>query len=126
LPVAVMFLPLLDLGLAVVRRLRAGQSPFSADAKHLHHRMLRLGHSHARAVLILYTWTALIAFGSVLLLFKGCIFAACLIGGLVAITLIFTFYPLRMRQKAREEISCPIRAREPNPQSRRPGPESGS
>ena len=105
LPIAVMFLPLLDLGLAVVRRLRAGQSPFSADAKHLHHRMLRLGHSHARAVLILYTWTALIAFGSVLLLFQGWLFSACVIGGLAAITLIFTFYPLRMRQKAREEIS---------------------
>ena len=105
LPIAVMFLPLLDLGLAVVRRLRAGQSPFSADAKHLHHRMLRLGHSHARAVLILYTWTALIAFGSVLLLFQGWLFTACVMGGLAVITLIFTFYPLRMRQKAREAIS---------------------
>jgi len=100
-----MFLPLLDLGLAVVRRLMAGQSPFSADAKHLHHRMLRLGHSHARAVLILYTWTALIAFGSVLLLFRSWVFVACLVGGLFAVTLIFTFYPLRMRQKAREELS---------------------
>ena len=65
LPVAVMALPLLDLGLAVVRRMMAGKSPFSADAKHLHHRMLRLGHSHARAVLLLYLWTAIFAFGSV-------------------------------------------------------------
>ncbi|MCF2574515.1 MULTISPECIES: MraY family glycosyltransferase [Brevibacterium] len=105
LPVAVMFLPLLDLGLAVIRRLMAGQSPFSADAKHLHHRMLRLGHSHARAVLILYTWTALIAFGSVMLLLMPWIYVVCIVGGLFAITLLFTFYPLRVRQKAREEIS---------------------
>src|SRR5699024_8971730 len=91
MPSALLFLSLLDRGLAAVRRPRAGRCPFAADAKHLHHRMLRLGHSHARAVLILYTWTALIAFGAVLLLFKGWIFAACLIGGLVAITLIFTF-----------------------------------
>lgn len=105
LPIAVMFLPLLDLGLAVVRRLMAGQSPFSADAKHLHHRMLSLGHSHARAVLILYTWTALIAFGSVMLLLMPWIYVVCIVGGLFAITLFFTFYPLRVRQKAREEIS---------------------
>lgn len=105
LPIAVMFLPLLDLGLAVVRRLMAGQSPFSADAKHLHHRMLSLGHSHARAVLILYSWTALIAFGSVMLLLMPWIYVLCIVGGLFAITLIFTFYPLRVRQKAREEIS---------------------
>ena len=56
-------------------------------------------------MLILYTWTALIAFGSVLLLFQGWLFTACVMGGLAVITLIFTFYPLRMRQKAREAIS---------------------
>lgn len=105
LPIAVMFLPLLDLGLAVVRRLMAGQSPFSADAKHLHHRMLRLGHSHARAVLILYTWTALIAFGSVMLLLVPAVSVVIVVGLLFAVTLVFTFYPLRARRHAREEIS---------------------
>ena len=36
---------------------------------HLHHRMLRIGHSVRGAVLILWGWAALIAFGSIMLLF---------------------------------------------------------
>jgi UDP-GlcNAc:undecaprenyl-phosphate/decaprenyl-phosphate GlcNAc-1-phosphate transferase len=69
LPFAVLIVPLLDFGLAVLRRLRAGKSPFSADRKHLHHRLLDMGHSHLHAVLIFYSWTAVIAIGCVLLLF---------------------------------------------------------
>jgi UDP-GlcNAc:undecaprenyl-phosphate GlcNAc-1-phosphate transferase len=45
LPVAVMAVPLVDLLLAVVRRTRAGRSPFAPDKQHLHHRLLEMGHS---------------------------------------------------------------------------------
>ncbi len=65
LPFAVLAVPLVDLLLAVVRRTRAGRSPFAPDKAHLHHRLLEIGHSHTRAVLILYFWTALLAFGAV-------------------------------------------------------------
>ncbi|MCI2959033.1 undecaprenyl/decaprenyl-phosphate alpha-N-acetylglucosaminyl 1-phosphate transferase [Agromyces atrinae] len=58
LPFAVLLIPLLDFSLAVIRRLRAGKSPFSADRGHLHHRLLDMGHSHLHAVLIFYGWTA--------------------------------------------------------------------
>jgi UDP-GlcNAc:undecaprenyl-phosphate GlcNAc-1-phosphate transferase len=63
LPLAVLALPLLDLLLAVVRRTRAGHAPWHPDKRHLHHRLLELGHSHARAVLLMYVWTAIVAFG---------------------------------------------------------------
>jgi UDP-GlcNAc:undecaprenyl-phosphate GlcNAc-1-phosphate transferase len=63
LPFAVLLLPLLDMGLAIVRRVGAGKSPFHPDRMHLHHRMLQLGHSHRRAVAIMYVWTAVFAFG---------------------------------------------------------------
>lgn len=66
LPFAVLIVPLLDFGLAVVRRLRAGKSPFSADRKHLHHRLLDMGHSHFHAVLIFYSWTAVVSIGALL------------------------------------------------------------
>ena len=59
-------IPLLDFGLAVVRRLRAGKSPFAADRKHLHHRLLDMGHSHLHAVLIFYAWTAVASIGCLL------------------------------------------------------------
>jgi UDP-GlcNAc:undecaprenyl-phosphate GlcNAc-1-phosphate transferase len=66
LPVAILIIPLLDFGLAVFRRVRAGKSPFSADRKHLHHRLLDMGHSHLHAVLIFYGWTAAASIGCLL------------------------------------------------------------
>jgi UDP-GlcNAc:undecaprenyl-phosphate GlcNAc-1-phosphate transferase len=72
LPVAVLIVPFVDLVLAVVRRTRAGRSPFSPDKKHMHHRLLEIGHSQRRAVLIMYLWAGLVAFGVVVLsLFSG-------------------------------------------------------
>jgi UDP-GlcNAc:undecaprenyl-phosphate GlcNAc-1-phosphate transferase len=65
IPLAVLAIPFVDLLLAVVRRVRHRQSPFSPDKQHLHHRLLELGHTHRRAVLLLYFWSALLAFGGV-------------------------------------------------------------
>ncbi|MBM7776511.1 UDP-GlcNAc:undecaprenyl-phosphate GlcNAc-1-phosphate transferase [Actinokineospora baliensis] len=62
---AVLFIPVLDLLLAVIRRTRRGVSPFSADKMHLHHRLLEIGHSQRRAVLLIYLWACLLAFGAV-------------------------------------------------------------
>ncbi len=64
---AVLFVPLLDLLMAIVRRTRKGLSPFHADKMHLHHRLLEIGHSQRRAVLLIYLWAALLAFGAVAL-----------------------------------------------------------
>jgi UDP-GlcNAc:undecaprenyl-phosphate GlcNAc-1-phosphate transferase len=64
---AVLFVPLVDLLLAVVRRTRKGLSPFHADKMHLHHRLLEIGHSQRRAVLLIYLWAAVLAFGTVAL-----------------------------------------------------------
>jgi UDP-GlcNAc:undecaprenyl-phosphate GlcNAc-1-phosphate transferase len=63
LSLAVLIIPFFDLLLAVIRRVSRGQSPFAPDKRHLHHRLLALGHSHRRAVLLLYFWSALLAFG---------------------------------------------------------------
>jgi UDP-GlcNAc:undecaprenyl-phosphate GlcNAc-1-phosphate transferase len=65
IPLSVLVVPFVDLMLAVIRRVRRGQSPFAPDKRHLHHRLLELGHSHRRAVLLLYFWSALLAFGGV-------------------------------------------------------------
>jgi UDP-GlcNAc:undecaprenyl-phosphate/decaprenyl-phosphate GlcNAc-1-phosphate transferase len=69
LPLAVLAVPFVDLVLAVVRRTRGGQAPWEPDKLHLHHRLLRLGHSHARAVLIMYLWSALVAGAAVTVAF---------------------------------------------------------
>ncbi|WP_055614413.1 MraY family glycosyltransferase [Streptomyces phaeochromogenes] len=64
LPLTIIAVPAADLVLAIVRRTWRGQSPFAADRGHLHHRLLDIGHSHSRAVLIMYFWSALVAFGA--------------------------------------------------------------
>jgi UDP-GlcNAc:undecaprenyl-phosphate GlcNAc-1-phosphate transferase len=61
LPVAVLAIPFLDLVMAVVRRTWAGRSPFHPDKGHLHHRILEVGHSQTRAVLLMYGWAATLA-----------------------------------------------------------------
>jgi len=65
LPISILVVPFADLALAVVRRTRKGQSPFVPDKHHLHHRLLEYGHSHRRAVLVMWLWAALIAIGGV-------------------------------------------------------------
>ncbi|AYG04421.1 MraY family glycosyltransferase [Gryllotalpicola protaetiae] len=69
LPLAVLIVPFLDFGLAVIRRVNAGRSPMAADRKHLHHRLLDMGHSHFHAVLIFYAWTAVASIGMLLFSF---------------------------------------------------------
>jgi UDP-GlcNAc:undecaprenyl-phosphate GlcNAc-1-phosphate transferase len=64
---AVLFVPMLDLLMAIGRRLPRGLSLAHADKMHLHHRVLDIGHSHRRAVLLIYLWAAVIAFGAVAL-----------------------------------------------------------
>ena len=63
--VAAVFIPVLDLVWAVIRRLSQGRSPFAADKAHIHHRLLSLGHTHRRTVLVLYLWVSAVAFGAV-------------------------------------------------------------
>ncbi len=67
LPVSILIVPMVDLTLAVVRRTRAGRSPFAPDKQHLHHRLLEIGHSQRRAVFIMWLWAGLVAFGTVLM-----------------------------------------------------------
>ncbi|RBQ14920.1 undecaprenyl/decaprenyl-phosphate alpha-N-acetylglucosaminyl 1-phosphate transferase [Spongiactinospora rosea] len=59
LPVGVMAVPLIDLFTALVRRTSHGMSPFAADRGHLHHRLLDIGHSHRRTVMIMHGWALL-------------------------------------------------------------------
>ncbi|HWM72526.1 MAG TPA: undecaprenyl/decaprenyl-phosphate alpha-N-acetylglucosaminyl 1-phosphate transferase, partial [Nocardioides sp.] len=80
---------------------RAGRSPFAPDKQHLHHRLLEIGHSHRRAVLIMWLWAGLIAFGTVMAsLYTGPrVWVA--IGGMAAVTLALTFVvPVLHRPRA--------------------------
>jgi UDP-GlcNAc:undecaprenyl-phosphate GlcNAc-1-phosphate transferase len=95
---AVLFVPLLDLLMAVVRRTRRGLSPFHADKMHLHHRLLEIGHSQRRAVLLIYLWAAVLAFGAVALsLFNGSVVVWVMAIGLLVALVVSAAPRLRSR-----------------------------
>jgi UDP-GlcNAc:undecaprenyl-phosphate/decaprenyl-phosphate GlcNAc-1-phosphate transferase len=91
LPIAVMALPFIDLLLAVIRRTKAGKSPFAADQKHLHYRLhLELGHSHKGAVLVMYLWAGLLAFGVVVIGLWATWVTAAIVGVVVVVAVACT------------------------------------
>ncbi|CAN5412054.1 MraY family glycosyltransferase [soil metagenome] len=109
LPFAVLLIPLLDFGLAVFRRLRAGKSPFSADRLHLHHRLLDMGHSHLHAVLIFYAWTATASVGLLLFLFTPSWVAIVVTAAGLVVCTIVTLSPLSRRKAVEVAVqSAPI------------------
>ena len=104
LPVLILIVPLADLALAVVRRTRAGRSPFAPDKQHLHHRLLEIGHSHRRAVLIMWAWAGLIAFATVISgLYTGPPVWISL-GAALVVTLVLTFV-LPVLRKPRLQVA---------------------
>jgi UDP-GlcNAc:undecaprenyl-phosphate/decaprenyl-phosphate GlcNAc-1-phosphate transferase len=61
LPLLVLAIPVIDTSFVVAKRLMSGQPIYVADARHLHHRFMRVGFSHRRAVLTLWAWCATLA-----------------------------------------------------------------
>lgn len=101
LPLVVLAVPFVDLLFAVVRRARAGRSPFSPDKAHLHHRLLEIGHSHTRAVLIMYFWSALLAAAAVAVsVTNGPLLVLAVTGGIAAVALVISALP-RLRPARR-------------------------
>ncbi len=61
IPVIILGVPILDVAFSFVRRIWRRQSWHEADAGHLHHRLMNLGHGPRRTVVMLWAWTALLS-----------------------------------------------------------------
>ncbi|MCT2976294.1 MraY family glycosyltransferase [Propionibacterium freudenreichii] len=95
LPIAIMALPLIDMTMAYIRRTWNGNWWFVADKKHLHHRLLQRGHSQIKAVLIMYMWTAIIAFGVIALGLAWYWPVILAVAVAIAIAIVLTVVPMR-------------------------------
>ena len=102
LPVAVMLVPFVDMLLAIIRRTRAGRSPFAPDKQHLHHRLLEIGHSHARAVIVMYLWSAVISYAATAFVFLD---TPTLVISLAAVALVALLLTLKLPRLRRDEGS---------------------
>lgn len=61
IPLVILGVPVLDTAFAIVRRTAKRSSVWVPDKDHLHHRLIRVGYGHRRAVIILWSWTALLS-----------------------------------------------------------------
>lgn len=69
LPYLILAVPIVDMSAVILLRLRHGKSPFMADKRHLHHRLLQAGLSHRLTVLFIYALTLWV--GSLAVAFAG-------------------------------------------------------
>ena len=100
LPVSILVVPFLDLVLAVVRRTRRGQMFYHPDKEHLHHRLLEFGHSQRVAVVIMWLWAGLVAFGGVAVTLYANVVSVLLTLLWAALTLVMTFALPRLKRPA--------------------------
>jgi hypothetical protein len=96
-PLLVLAVPLLDVVLAIVRRMRKGIGIAHADKEHIHHRLMDIGHSHRQAVLLMYLWSALIAGAALVVAYVNGRF---LVGAiLISAVLVATVLPRLIRDR---------------------------
>jgi len=68
--IVLMGLPVLDTSLSIIRRVLKNINIFQADKEHIHHKLLDMGLSHRRAVIILYCVSLIFAVSAVYISFS--------------------------------------------------------
>jgi UDP-GlcNAc:undecaprenyl-phosphate GlcNAc-1-phosphate transferase len=95
----IMGIPILDVAWTIIRRLGRGQNPFKfADRRHLHHRLLALGLSQRKTVLIFYSLSLVFGLSGLFLQSRGKFLALLFLVGIMSL-LIIGFWWLDHRSK---------------------------
>jgi UDP-GlcNAc:undecaprenyl-phosphate GlcNAc-1-phosphate transferase len=81
LPLIILGFPVLDTLTVMAERIREGRPIFSADKNHFHHRLIRLGLSHAEAVFAIYVIQAMMIVSVIVFKYQSDWF---LVGGYMA------------------------------------------
>jgi UDP-GlcNAc:undecaprenyl-phosphate/decaprenyl-phosphate GlcNAc-1-phosphate transferase len=97
LPYLILAVPILDMSAVILDRIRNGKSPFVADKRHLHHRLLQAGLSHRLTVIFIYSLTLWV--GSLALAFSGIPSG---VGYAIAATALLTYTTWHVKRHARQ------------------------
>ena len=73
IPLVLLAVPFLDTTFVLLKRLKYRKPVYAADSEHFHHRLARIGFSQRKTVLLLYTWTLMLA-GLPYTLLKGAVY----------------------------------------------------
>lgn len=91
-PILAMFVPLIDVLLAIIRRWLRGVPLSGADARHIHHRLLALGLSQERTSILLWGLAlAMAAFGLLIALTAPYVATSIAIFGLVGLSILVIY-----------------------------------
>jgi UDP-GlcNAc:undecaprenyl-phosphate/decaprenyl-phosphate GlcNAc-1-phosphate transferase len=115
IPMIVLAVPLLDVALAVVRRMRKGRAVFAPDKEHIHHQLREIGHTHRQAVLIMYFWSVLLASSALAVAFIN---GRVLVGSILVIAaglILGTLVPARLRRRRQARRVATARKRDLDP-----------
>jgi UDP-GlcNAc:undecaprenyl-phosphate/decaprenyl-phosphate GlcNAc-1-phosphate transferase len=94
IPLFILGVPIIDTFFAIVRRARHRSGMATADKRHLHHRLMEMGHGQRRSVAILWGWTALLSAMALYPTFTGRGDGLVVVGlAAVALALITWFHP---------------------------------
>jgi UDP-GlcNAc:undecaprenyl-phosphate/decaprenyl-phosphate GlcNAc-1-phosphate transferase len=99
IPMIVLAVPLVDVALAIIRRVRKGRAIFAPDKEHIHHQLREIGHTHRQAVLIMYFWSILLAGSALAVAFiNGRLFVGSILT-MAAALFLATLAPARLRRR---------------------------
>jgi UDP-GlcNAc:undecaprenyl-phosphate/decaprenyl-phosphate GlcNAc-1-phosphate transferase len=101
IPLFVLAVPLVDVAMAIVRRIRRKRPIFAPDKEHIHHQLRQIGHTHRRAVLIMYFWSLLLAGSGLAVSFIHDRTVAGLLVALAVLLIGSTLIPRRLRERRR-------------------------
>jgi UDP-GlcNAc:undecaprenyl-phosphate/decaprenyl-phosphate GlcNAc-1-phosphate transferase len=89
-PLFALAIPLLDISLAIARRWLRGMPLSGADARHIHHRLIAVGLTQRRAVLVLYVAAIALAVIGVSLAFAppAVVFVIAVVGGGISLLIL--------------------------------------
>lgn len=83
-PLVIVGIPIIDTLSAIIRRRRAHVSIGQADRGHIHHRLIDEGFDQRQAVIVMYSWTAILSVGSIAITKVGVVYRIVIFCVLVA------------------------------------------
>jgi UDP-GlcNAc:undecaprenyl-phosphate GlcNAc-1-phosphate transferase len=106
IPLIVLAVPLVDVGLAIYRRLRRGRAVFAPDKQHIHHQLQQIGHTHRQAVLLMYFWSLLLAGAALTVTFVNGRLVVGTIAASALFLILLSFLPRRIVDGHRRKVAA--------------------
>jgi UDP-GlcNAc:undecaprenyl-phosphate GlcNAc-1-phosphate transferase len=119
-PFLVLLVPLVDVVLAIVRRLVRRRPWYAPDKQHIHHQLMEIGHSHRMAVLLMYLWSSVAAGATLAVTFAKTRTTVAAVAGFALLVVVVTIVPGLIRAFRRGRVAA---AAEAEPAGR--GPRTG-